>query len=118
MWILAQVDPVTQGAIQAAVQGADLLATKDMKWWFAAVLIIGAFAGLVVLKWLLASHQKYITSMETQLTEQRTTNSALNRELLTYITTDHLKGIEALNKMSDSMEKLATAIHELDKKRD
>ena len=94
------------------------MAGKDAKWWFAAILIIGAMAGLVVLKWLLASHQKYITSMETQLTDQRSANAELNRQLLNYITTDHLKAIEALNKMSDSMERLATAIDELDRKRD
>ena len=97
------------------MKGADFMAGKDAKWWFAFVLIIGALAGLVVLRWLLASHQKYFTSMETQLTEQRTTNAALNQQLLTYITTDHQKAIEAQNKMSDSMDCLAKAIDELNR---
>lgn len=112
------IDPATYSAIETAVKGADFMAGKDAKWWFAAILIIGAMAGLVVLKWLLASHQKYITSMETQLTEQRVANADLNKQLLTYITTDHIKAIEALNKMSDSMDRLAAAIDDLDRKRE
>ena len=94
------------------------MAGKDAKWWFAFVLIIGALAGLIVLRWLLASHQKYITTMESQLTEQRTANASLNQQLLTYSTTDHVKAIEALNKMSDSMDRLARAIDDMDRKRD
>src|SRR5262245_44335530 len=111
------LDPTTYAAIESAVKGADFLAGQDAKWWFAAILIIGAMAGLVVLKWLLASHQKYITSMETQLTEQRVANAELNKQLLTYITTDHIKAIEALNRMSESMDRLAHAIDELEGKR-
>lgn len=116
--LVAQIvaDPATAAAIKTAVEGADFLQGKDAKWWFAVVLIVGAMAGLVVLKWLLASHQKYITSMETQLTEQRTANTMLNQRLIDYITTDHIKAIEALNKMSDSMDRLAKAIDDIERK--
>lgn len=115
--LLAQLDPATQTAIEAAVKGADVLAGKDIKWWFAAILILGAMGALVALRWLLASHQKYISTMETQLTEQRTANTALHQQLLNYITTDHMKAIEALNKMSDSVDRLAGAIDDLERKR-
>jgi hypothetical protein len=113
---MTPLDPATQSAIQAAVQGADFMAGKDAKWWFAFVLIIGALAGLIVLRWLLASHQRYITTMESQLTEQRAQNAALNKELLSYITTDHIKSIEALNRMSDAMERLTGVIEGMEKR--
>jgi hypothetical protein len=113
MFLLAQlpVDPVTAAALKSAVEGADFLNGKDVKWWFAFVLIIGGALGLIVLKWLLASHQKYIATMEIQLTEQRTANKELNGSLLNYITTDHFKSMETMNRVGLSLDKLADAIN-------
>jgi len=114
MFCLAQaIDPVTQAAVNTAVQGADFLSGKDAKWWFAFVLIIGGALGLIVLRWLLASHQKYIVTMESQLSEQRTSNRELNKELLTYITNDHMKAVETLSRVGVSMDKLADSINGL-----
>lgn len=110
---LAQIttDPATQAAIEAAVKGADFLNGKDAKWWFALVLILGAALGLIVLRWLLFSHENYIKSMENQLTEQRSSNKELNNKLIDYITTDHEKSLETLNRVGVSMDKLADAIN-------
>lgn len=100
------------------MKGADFMAGKDIKWWFAAILIMGALGALYALRLLLASHQKYVTGMEAQLTEQRAANTALHEKLITYITTDHLKAIDAHAKMSESMNRLATAIESLERTRD
>ena len=108
--ILAQIDPATQAALQTAVQGADFLNGKDVKWWFAFVLIIGGALGLIVLRWLLASHQKYIGTMETQLSEQRAANKQLNDSLLNYITTDHQKSLEMMNRVGTSLDRVADAL--------
>ncbi len=109
MYFLAQL-PVDPATAKTLIEGADFLSGKDVKWWFAFVLLIGGALGLIVLKWLLTSHQKYIASMETQLSEQRIANKAQNDSLITYITTDHQKGLETMNRVDATLNKLADAI--------
>lgn len=104
---LAQAEAVSAKAI---VETADFLSTKDLKWWLAAFVSLGVFAALLTLKWLLASHQSYIESMRTQLTEQRAANAALNEKLIDYIQTDHMKSIEAQNAISSALRELSAAI--------
>lgn len=110
---LAQAEAVAGKVI---IESADFLAGKDAKWWFIAILLIFGFSTLLALRWLLAGHQKYVTGMETQLTEQRMAYAALNKQLFDYIVGDHLKSIDALNTMSASMRELAQAIKELQRR--
>lgn len=100
-------------AAKAIIESTDFLAGKDAKWFFIAVLIILGIGTLLGLRWLLKSHEKYITSMETQLTEQRAANRELNEKLFTYMINDHQKAVESQNTMAASMRELAQAIKEL-----
>src|SRR5687768_7122743 len=110
IFILAQLDPATGKVL---IEGADFLAGKDAKWWVAAVFIFCGFVTLTALRWLLRHHEKYMTSMETQLTEQRGANKELHERLIGYIMTDHQKSIESHNKISQSLDNLAEAVKEM-----
>ena len=105
--LFAQAEAVSARAI---VETADFLSTKDLKWWLAAFISLGVFAALLTLKWLLASHQKYVSSMESQLTEQRAANKELNKELLAYISTDHVRSLEAQNNTAQALRELSAAL--------
>lgn len=100
------LDPVTAGAVHAASKGAEFMAGKDMTYWFLVTLILGAIGALIALRWLLQ-----------QYTEQRNANTALNKEFLNYIAGDHIKSIEAQNKMSDSLNRLAGVIEDMEKRK-
>lgn len=106
---LAQADPITA---KMAMETADVAASKDMKWWFVVLLMLFGVATLTALKWLLASHQNYLNSMQTQLTEQRQANAKQNEDMLDYIKTDHEKSVLMLGEVSRTLQSLAEAIRE------
>lgn len=107
---LLAADPVT---LEAAEKAADFLSTKDLKWWFAALFVLFVLTGLAILRWLLASHQQYITGLNAQLSEQRSTNAQTSKELLEYLKTDHLAGISAQKETAAALKDLAEAMKDL-----
>lgn len=107
---LALTDPAT---LEAAREAADFLSTKDLKWWFAGLFILFVATGLFILRWLLASHQQYITGLTAQLTEQRQAAASKDALLLDYLKTDHLAGISAQEKTAAALKELAEAVKEM-----
>lgn len=92
------------------METVDFLSSKDLKWWFAGLLIVLALSASFVFKILLRYHQENIAGMQTQLSEQRTTNKELNSQLVTYITTDHQNSIKAQQDTASALRDLSQAI--------
>lgn len=89
--LLAQA-PVTPEVLK---QFADEASQKDFRWWFAIIFGILMMSGTVVFRMLLK-----------QISEQRTTNSELNKDFITNMKEDRLKIMLLLERTTIVLEKL------------
>jgi hypothetical protein len=115
--MMAQGEAATAKAL---METADFLSTKDLKWYFSAMLILLVASGLWIIKGMHAQSSKYVSSMEAQLSEQRAANKELNAQYMHSVMTDHraliemqVKSIDAQNRTSESQNRLVDAVTEL-----
>ncbi len=105
--LLAQVDPITLS------QGADFIANKDLKWWFAALLILFVGSGLYIFRIMLTYHNRYIESLVNQLTDQRTQNNETNAKYMSYLATDRLETTAIIKEVAAHLREFAVLTKEV-----
>src|SRR5688572_20387962 len=96
--------------VEAIGKAATFMSQQDLKWWFAALFLLFVVSGLMVLWMLFRFHRQYIDSLSVQLTEQRAANTVINKQLIDYITNDHIQSVQTLKEVSMALKEVGQAL--------
>jgi hypothetical protein len=100
----------TADQVESFTRAATFMSQQDLRWWFAALFLLFVGTGLVVLWMLFRFHRQYIEGLTNQLTDQRTANALINKQLIEYITNDHIQSVQTLKEVSLALKEVGNAI--------
>lgn len=111
-FVAQAVDPVV---VKQAVEAVDFLSQKELRWWFGGLFLVLLTATGLLIWWLMKNHQQHLTGLTTQLTEQRTANSALYNQLIQYISGDHVITLQTIREVSEIMKQISVTLARLER---
>ena len=100
----------TPDQLEVARQATDYISSQSAQWWMGALFLLFVSSGLYVLRMFMAYHARYIESLTSQLSDQRTANVTNQKELVDYIKGDHVKAMESQQNVAHALERVSDAL--------